>query len=209
MYVNFTYSIVQYIIDSVKELPEHRRAYISSELDTSVTISGPPATLSLLMRHSSISNLPKSELPIAAAYHAPHLSRPSLEDILGPLKVPDLRVRRNVTVVSPNSGMPYATASLRGLLHFMMVDLLQNRVSWNRMMRGLPPGLRTSNATVAVAPSDQRGSLIDESFLGEYLNADDNAVVIVGISCRLPDVGSSDDLWKIIENGQSICKRVS
>ncbi|OJI88842.1 hypothetical protein ASPTUDRAFT_134160 [Aspergillus tubingensis CBS 134.48] len=189
------------------ELPEHKQAYISSELDTSVTISGPPSTLSLLMRHSSISNLPKSELPIAAAYHAPHLNRPSLEDILGPLKVPDLRVRRNVTVVSPNSGMPYATASLRGLLHFMMVDLLQNRVSWNRMMRGLPPGLRTSNATVAVAPSNQHGSLIDESFLGEYLNADDNAVVIVGMSCRLPDIGSPDDLWKILENSQSICKR--
>ncbi|GKZ26314.1 type I Iterative Polyketide synthase (PKS) [Aspergillus brasiliensis] len=188
------------------ELPKHKQAYISAELDTSVTISGPPSTLSLLMRHPSIINLPKSELPIAAAYHAPHLSRPSLDDILGPLKVPDLRVRRNVTVVSPNSGMPYATASLRGLLHLMIADLLQNKISWDRMMRGLPPGLRTSNATVTVAPSERLGSLVDCSFLSGYLDTDYKAVAIVGMSCRLPGVNSPEDLWNLLESGQRVRK---
>ncbi|OJJ70337.1 hypothetical protein ASPBRDRAFT_197051 [Aspergillus brasiliensis CBS 101740] len=188
------------------ELPKHKQAYISAELDTSVTISGPPSTLSLLMRHPSIINLPKSELPIAAAYHAPHLSRPSLDDILGPLKVPDLRVRRNVTVVSPNSGMPYATASLRGLLHLMIADLLQNKISWDRMMKGLPPGLRTSNATVTVAPSERLGSLVDCSFLNGYFDIDYKAVAIVGMSCRLPGVSSPEDLWNLLQSGQSVRK---
>lgn len=77
------------------------------------------------------------------------------------------------------------------------------------MMRGLPPGLRTSNATMAVTPSDRLGSLVDEVFLGEYFDADYNTVAIVGMSCRLPGVGSPDDLWKILENGQSINKGVS
>ncbi|GKZ32820.1 type I Iterative Polyketide synthase (PKS) [Aspergillus brasiliensis] len=188
------------------ELPKHKQAYISAELDTSVTISGPPSTLSLLMRHPSIMNLPKTELPIAAAYHAPHLSRPSLDDILGPLKLPDLRVRRNVTVVSPNSGMPYATASLRGLLHLMMADLLQNKISWDRMMKGLPPGLRTPSATVTIAPSDRLGSLVDCSFLNGYFDTDYKAVAIVGMSCRLPRVSSPEDLWNFVSSGQSIRK---
>lgn len=71
-------------LKNLQSIPVSNRAYVGAFSDRSVTISGPPSTLSLLSGAFPISNPNRKEIDVYGPYHASHLhTLADIELILG------------------------------------------------------------------------------------------------------------------------------
>lgn len=108
--------------------------YISAFSTESSTLSAPPSVLRSLLAFSKIlENSVKQELPIAAAFHAPHLQRPDYEKIMGSSAVLDLPLTGNLRLVLTSSNTSIDGnhfKNLRELLMRALEDVFQSPIYW-------------------------------------------------------------------------------
>ncbi|KAL8925721.1 MAG: hypothetical protein Q9172_002112 [Xanthocarpia lactea] len=202
-----------------------KSAYISAEMETSATISGPPSTLlALFSTTEPFRSARKVKLPITAAFHASHLGCPDITTILGPLAAyNDLPVREHVQVLSTSSGRPINASNYGELMQQIILDIFQETLHWSLI------------AEQVVSESHERGVHIVSAgpvraadSLSQYLNharvnvlenmelqpplADtdnsSNDIAIVGFACRMPEAETLDEVWKLLEAGRDVHKKV-
>ena len=201
-------------------------AYISADAESSVTLSGPPSTLSRLLSSSpTFSNVSKKELPISAAFHAQHLRQPDTNRIIAPVALHDRVLKPNAHVISTNSGSPYKTHSFVSLLRETINDIFHHPQYWNRVLQGsvnnvgsdseitiisLGPtyafkSLHRAFETAGISVLDHTLALLPPN---QHLRSGSGDVAIVGMSCRTPGAETLEEFWDVLERGRDLCTKV-
>ena len=204
-----------------------KTAYISALSDSTATISGPPSTLASLFSFSGpLKKARRVKLPITAAFHAPHLGTPDIERIIGPLSNShEHYLRKDVAILSTRSGEPIAARTLGEALQHIVLDILQEPLSWSKVVQNILSNLAgqdvvlTSTGPVRAADGLRQkltsaGINVVEStelqplraLQPENLSSD---IAIVGYAARLPESETLEDVWKILEDGRDVHKMVS
>ncbi|KAF1852234.1 uncharacterized protein K460DRAFT_374054 [Cucurbitaria berberidis CBS 394.84] len=211
--------------NNVHALPRHRQVYISAIGDRSITISGPPSVMALLIEHSTeLAPHVSSKLGITAAYHAKHLSSPDFIKILGFSPFLDEPLRSKSRVLSTSSGVAYQAKTLRECLHLVIEDVLQLPLHLDLIVQKLVPALKGLDVTiipfgpcgisksiqqalsnndvkVAIAKDKSNDLSHDEAYNKE-------TIAVIGMSGRFPGGNSLDDFWKVIETGRDVHKQI-
>ncbi|KAL8730110.1 MAG: hypothetical protein Q9166_004309 [cf. Caloplaca sp. 2 TL-2023] len=203
-----------------------KRAYISAEMETSATISGPPSTLLALFSSTEpFKTARKVKLPITAAFHATHLGRPDVSGILGSLAASNtnLPIRKNVQLISTSSGRSMNACHYGELLQQVILDILQEPLHWSNVAQQLVS--ESHERTVHIMSA---GPVRAADSLLRYLNhgrvnllestdmqpppADtsncSNDIAIVGFASRMPEAETLDEVWKLLEAGRDVHKKV-
>ena len=204
-----------------------KRAYISAESDTTATISGPPSTLASLFSFSdTLNNTRKISLPINAAFHAPHLGDPDTDNIIGSiLDGSEHHLRKDVLIISTSTGEQIPGHNLGEALQHIVWDVLREPLRWSTVTGSLSSRLKgqdvalISAGPVRAANSLRRemtnaGVMISDSFEMQPLKASQNRntpgdIAIVGVAGRLPGGETLEEIWKNIEEGKDLHKKVS
>lgn len=203
-----------------------KRAYISAEMETSATVSGPPSTLlALFSSMEPFRNARKVKLPITAAFHASHLGRPDIGGILRPLAAyTDLPISTNVQVISTSSGQPIKARHYGELLQQVLLDILQEPLHWTEVVQQLVSESHEKTVQVLCA-----GPVRAADSLLRYLNHQNvnllestelrpppagtskssNDIAIVGFASRMPEAETLAEAWKLLEAGRDVHKKVS
>ena len=211
---------------SIQSIATTKRAYISAEMESSATISGPPSTLlALFSTMEPFRNARKVKLPITAAFHASHLGRPDTKEILRPLAAyTELPVRTNVQVISTSSGQPIKASHYGELLQQILLDILQEPLQWSEVVQQLVSESHERTVQILCA-----GPVRAADSLSRYLNnakvnllettefqplpadtsnrSDD--IAIVGFASRMPEAETLAEAWKLLEAGRDVHKKVS
>ncbi|KAI4198281.1 MAG: hypothetical protein LQ350_005364 [Teloschistes chrysophthalmus] len=201
-------------------IPTNKKAYISAETDASATISGPPSTLeSLFLRSETFRNARTVKLPITAAFHASHLRRPDIANILGPLaNHNNLPIRDHVQIVATSSGQPITARNLGELLQQVFFDALQEPLRWSKVKQQLVSSSR-GRAVHIISAGPVRaadGLLRDMKADGiEKLKSTEmqppqrgitsnslSDIAIVGFASRMPEAETLDEVWRLLEDGR-------
>lgn len=204
-----------------------KRAYISAESDTTATISGPPSTLASLFAFSdTLNDTRKISLPINAAFHAPHLGDPDTDDIIGSiLDGSEYHLRRDVLIVSTSTGEQIPGHTLGEALQQIVWDILREPLRWSTVTGSLSSRLTGQDAAlISAGPVRAANSLrremtnagvrIVDSFEMQPLRTSQNRntpsdIAIVGVAGRLPGGETLEEIWKNIEEGKDLHKKVS
>ena len=202
-------------------------AYISAEAESSVTLSGPPSTLSrLFSSHPTFSKVSKVTLPISAAFHARHLRLPEMDRIIAPSLLHDRGLKPNAHVRSTHSGSPFAADSLISLLRDAIDDILQHPLYWNKVLQGLVTDVGATSEVMVIdlGPTNVSKSVRrafdtvdikvvddDPAVLPPHQNLRSGSgdVAIVGMSCRTPGAETLEEFWEVLERGRDLCTKVS
>lgn len=163
------------------------------------------------------------KLPIFAAYHALHLPTPSLEKLLREAQVPDLAVRKNVTLASACPGGQYDCMSLHEMLRQALTDILQNPISWSSSLQIIKNNLQSQSVSVTpIGPTNltkpihrelrqtgmdvkihQPGRLSEQSTQHRT-----NAVAVVSMAGRFPGGEDLGQFWDNLQNGRDMHEKV-
>lgn len=207
-------------------MPQHQRVYISAESDQFTTISGPPSSLARLFDNSgSFASTSRVLLPITAAFHASHLSKPDIANQILHLSCLQNRPLRPQNIIySPNTGRPYDCDSLHDVLQEVISDILQTPIRWGPLVEGVsstvchspvrlltvgPPGgtsllvegLSSRGIQFTKMHRDQEDRLGDTSSRSE-------AIAIIGMSGRFPGGQNLEEFWETLEAGEDTHKEV-
>ncbi|KAL2056771.1 hypothetical protein ABVK25_003166 [Lepraria finkii] len=203
-----------------------KTAYISALSDSTATISGPPSTLASLFSFSGpLKKARRVKLPITAAFHAPHLGTPDIERIIAPLSNShEHYLRKDVAILSTRSGEPIAARTLGEALQHIVLDILQEPLSWLKVVQNILSNLAGQNVVLTsigpVRAADglrqkltSAGINILESDGLEPLQAlqpenRSSDIAIVGYAARLPESETLEDVWKILEDGRDVHKKI-
>jgi hypothetical protein len=203
-----------------------KRPYISAVGDsTTVTISGPPSTLTLLWEFSPrLQGAVFAELPIAAAFHADHLGEIKVNEVLGNGAV-FRRYSQNGIFISPSSGKQYEGQDLEKLLRFAIVDIVQMRLNWTATIQSLIQVLKSGPVVLnSIGPSNAakkltkslEGAGIQVEHEHDAEKAEDGLlsrvgsglVAIVGMSGRFPGAENLDSFWQHLVDGDDQHRKV-
>lgn len=164
------------------------------------------------------------KLPITAAFHAPHLGTPDIERIIAPLSNShEHYLRKDVAILSTRSGEPIAARTLGEALQHIVLDILQEPLSWSKVVQNILSNLAGQNVVLTsigpVRAADglrqkltSAGINILESDGLEPLQAlqpenRSSDIAIVGYAARLPESETLEDVWKILEDGRDVHKK--
>lgn len=205
-------------------IPLCKHAYISAESDSSTTISGPPSVLKKLFSVGMLSKVSKIHLPITAAFHAGHLERPALEKIVGSSALLEMRIKRNVRIMSTGLGTQYNADFVGALLHQIVDDVLQNPLYLSKTLQSMAVGLGNGEATlITFGPSsitntvrrtlEKSGVKVVESDKASSPAAESppngwEDIAVIGMSCRLPGSDNLEEFWKVLEEGRDLHTKV-
>ena len=208
-------------------VPASKRAYISVESDSAATISGPPSTLASLFAFSeTLRSTRKISLPITAAFHAPHLGDPDTNNIIGSLlSKSECPLRRDVAIISTSTGEEIPSVGLGKVLRQIVLEILREPLRWSTTIHSVASKLMNQDALViSIGPVRAADSLRREmgntgvSIVESYevqplpksqrpnVSAD---IAIVGIAGRLPGGETLEEIWKNLEEGKDLHKKVS
>lgn len=173
----------------------------------------------------TLRNTRKICLPINAAFHAPHLGDPDTDRIVGSLiNHNDYHLRKDAFIISTSTGEQIPGRSLGAVLERVVSDILQEPLRWSIVTQSIASRLQNHHAVlisagpVRAVDSLQReltrqGVKISNSFemqpsltLQNPINSGD--IAIVGVSGRLPGGETLEEIWKILEEGQDLHKKV-
>lgn len=204
-----------------------KRAYISAESDTTATISGPPSTLASLFSFSdTLNDTRRISLPINAAFHAPHLGDPDTDNIIGSiLDGGQYHLRQNVVIISTSTGEQIPGQSLAEALEQILRDILREPLRWSTVTGSISSRLSGQDAAlISAGPVRATNSLrremtnagvrIVDSFEIQPLQTSQSRntsgdIAIVGVAGRLPGGETLEEIWKTIEDGKDLHKKVS
>ena len=148
------------------------RSYISATSLNSLTISGPPTTLSNLFQSERLKSLRPSYLPISGPYHAAHIYN---EDVITRiLALPSLKSLQSATplcqlvpILSSGKTAQSSSSNLLGLLESCIRDILLNPISWEQTLSEFIHSLRNSGvhrySIVPVGTNNAAMSLLNAS----------------------------------------------
>ncbi|KAH8691020.1 hypothetical protein GQ44DRAFT_796974 [Phaeosphaeriaceae sp. PMI808] len=207
-----------------QQLVQTQRPYISALSPSSVTISGPPRTLTSLIEDCAIK---AHVIPIRSPYHASHLYGPDdVDEVLGSLPDEQSGVyRQRIPFLSLATGTDSKAEDFRGLLREAIAGCLCDQVRWDKVCASLRERLGqcsslescmvvpvTSNAATLlasalqhesqfkVAISNRLNSKVDRGITGPAPGKfQDSKIAITGFSGRFPEAASNDELWEVLK----------
>ncbi|KAJ5490412.1 Acyl transferase/acyl hydrolase/lysophospholipase [Penicillium expansum] len=203
-----------------------RRAYISAQSTSSVTISGPPSyTAELLQKEPVFHGRKTIPLPIAAAFHAEHLDPVPWKKISQACSnAPFETFKPNMPLISPSSGLPYAADNLSALLIQVVDDILQQPIILEEAVKGVASlaspsisllsfGPTSSKKTIMNSLNSTAGIEVDDKSKAAFENSmeepdTENAIAIVGMSVRLPGSETLEEFWKVLEQGRDLHEKI-
>ncbi|KGO38588.1 Acyl transferase/acyl hydrolase/lysophospholipase [Penicillium expansum] len=203
-----------------------RRAYISAQSTSSVTISGPPSyTAELLQKEPVFHGRKTIPLPIAAAFHAEHLDPVPWKKISQACSnAPFETFKPNMPLISPSSGLPYAADNLSALLIQVVDDILQQPIILEEAVKGVASlasssisllsfGATSSKKTIMNSLNSTAGIEVDDKSKAAFENSmkepdTENAIAIVGMSVRLPGSETLEEFWKVLEQGRDLHEKI-
>jgi iron transport multicopper oxidase len=134
-------------------------------------------------------------------------------------------LRDDVVILSTRSGEPVAARTLGEALHHIVLDILQEPLNWSNVVQSVISNLSgqevvlTSAGPVRAADSLRQkltsaGIDVLESTEMQPLQAFQQVngsgdIAIVGYAARLPESETLEDVWKILENGKDVHKKVN
>jgi hypothetical protein len=211
----------------VQAIPQHRQAYIAIQATSWATVFGPPSVLKQLVDSSRA--LKKSEVmmqPAAfGAIHAPHLTLPNLEYMIGESRILEKKIKTNYRLMSGSKYRPMLCSNLRNLLHEALEEIFQHGTNPERFFE----------AGISLLDRDQEISLFalgytsylvnlkrtlqrkrfkvavrSNSSTQENVNSHDGSesVAIIGMSGRFPGSDSVEELWTSIMERREFHKKV-
>ena len=199
---------------------------MSAEAEASATISGPPSTLATLFSSDAFyKQARKVKLPIAAAFHAPHLSNPDYDVLLTATSdYNDLAIRDDIVVMSASSAKPAAAASLGDLLKQVVADTFQNPIRWSQVAHEIIARLAGGSASIhSAGPVHAANSLSREMSKANIEIVErtemqpsrdpsscggSNDIAIVGFASRLPEAETLEEVWELLEKGRDVQRKV-
>jgi hypothetical protein len=204
---------------------QSQKPYVSAvSPPRSVTISGPPQSLSRLIDSGAMK---AHSIPIQSPYHAAHLYGPDdVDEVLGSLRNPVLEdYHQNIPILSMAKDTNVLADDFPGLLRCAVADTLCEQVRWDTLCATLKsnltqcPSLKscvvfpiTSNAAGLLSSTLQEGCAFSVT-VNNSLNSkvershtshapgrfQDSKVAIVGFSGRFPEAASNDELWEVLK----------
>ncbi|EGX97261.1 polyketide synthase, putative [Cordyceps militaris CM01] len=228
---------VQDLIDKFNgALPLALRVHIIAQVHDSVTVSGPPRSLSQLRLTDKFRTLAQVALPIRAPYHAAHLfGEEHVQEIMQHISQTSLlRLGfQPIPVVSCGSGQSDWSITLSAKLEAAVRDVLINPVVLNKAITRLAEFIQfTATSQVSIIPI---GTSIGESVHGYLTQAEIGATVVldvaaaltpspssprlrgpmgrskiavVGMSGRFPGASDVNGLWDVLINKMDMCREV-
>lgn len=223
---------------AVQPIAETQVPYISTIWPTSVTISGPPPTLSQLKIHlNSNTNLSYSTGHSFGPHHAPHLHKLiKAEDFLDLkwLSGQDLaKLHTQSNALSTRNGDFYHASSIQELYTQVITDILVSHedlaalFAHNKdILSSMPAGSRllifgplSNQEPIMLAlqshlpPSCIETLIRGPSFLSVSNRTNNGTqekecIAIVGMSGRFPGAENLEEFWKIIKEGLDMHKEV-
>ncbi|KAH7076878.1 hypothetical protein BKA63DRAFT_468889 [Paraphoma chrysanthemicola] len=209
-----------------------QRPYISAVSPSSVTVSGPPRTLTSLIASCAMKT---HVLPIHSPYHASHLYAPEdVDEVLGRLRNEQWGAyHQHIPFLSISTGTDSKAESFQNLLREAVTGSLCDQVRWDRVCASLQERLKeslalksctifpvTSNAASLLASALQQESRlkvtvsntlngkIDRSTTGPAPGKfQDSKIAITGFSGRFPEAASNDKLWQVLKAARD-CHRI-
>lgn len=195
-----------------------------------MTISGPPRILKTFLE-----NAPSKlyNLPIETPYHAPHIFRPRIDDLIAPFHDDALEsYKLRIPFISPSSGMVVEVQSFRDLLREAISGTLCAQIRWDKIMEALPKEViqqkKAAKCTLYSLSSNNCQILSSAMRTGtsiEVLNLANNAtcssaqskptgkfehskIAIVGYSGRFPECASNEEFWAMLRAGRDVHRTI-
>ncbi|KAI0024609.1 hypothetical protein F4780DRAFT_775556 [Xylariomycetidae sp. FL0641] len=200
-------------------LAPNKKAYVSARGASSITVSGPPSTISRLMAQSeTFARARKIPLPIWAGFHAEHMDPIPLDRITEGFSSATLDAPVQRPVVSPSSGQPYEGTTFSQLLLDIVNDILQLPIHLEATAEGLSRLLQPQATLVRMGPASSAKSIMGslashgvhmteapEQDANRHNGAtDENAIAIVGMAARLPGSETLEEFWQVLEAGRDL-----
>ncbi|KAB8345961.1 hypothetical protein FH972_023013 [Carpinus fangiana] len=188
---------------------------------SSVTISGPPATLQLLRQYKSAAAPRKiTPLPIRAPFHAPHLPSPDVEFIIGSTQQDDFEPRINVTIIPAQGDLDSHTTNDTKSLRQLILDCFQSQLKLGPRpaskrdeqvltrphIYSLEPCGSTNSITAWLDQEKRAEHVIvgAQSALAAQNSTSANEVAIVGMGGRFPNADTLEEFWDLIASGADV-----
>lgn len=222
--------------DQLQNIPKSARAYISMVDKNSCNISGPPSRLRQLQKHSKLLEKASSqELSVAGFWHAPHVyGKDQVSEILEPRLSALAEVAPPCrAVLSPSNGEQIQDSS--SVLQFTRAvdDILRRPVRWNTLQQTITKHISSKSAAVDSVVSyeikpdvnsicstlqAETNKTVERRDLSSWCSPEANPkpqgrainsnIAIVGMSGRFPGATDHEMLWKLLEQGRDMHKRV-
>lgn len=206
------------------------QCYISAVTDPkTVSIVGPAHTLRELSEYAHDRGLLTQEMGLRGKVHNPENMNLATELCELCDQVPSLQLpatsKLQVAVNSNRTGRRLETASLT---HEAVYTILTARCEWHALLEDVARNLRSTEIDahaiacfglgdcVPLVAFHQAGlsitkidvpRVVKQAEIARYAFNED-AIAIVGASCRLPGASSLDELWEIMSNATSTCEPI-
>jgi hypothetical protein len=208
-------------------IPQHRRAYIALQAASWATVFGPPVVLNKLIDTSSA--LRQTEvmmLPAAfGAVHAPHLTLPNLEYLIGENPILERRMKANYKLMSGSTYRPMQYSNLRNLLAEALEEIFQRGTNPERLFEAGTSLLDKDQETAlfvlgntsylthlrrTLSRRRYKVAMRSNSATQDNINGHDGyeSIAIVGMSGRFPGSDSIEELWTSIMDKKEFHKTV-
>ncbi|KAL8787343.1 MAG: hypothetical protein Q9195_007802 [Heterodermia aff. obscurata] len=207
-------------------IPGRNRTYFSAFGHRTMTLSGPPTSLKQVIKKLD-SNNPKRklyEIPISAAYHAPHLySSQDISAILGPTSVGGIYgfhdwPEQRRAYISCSNGSFVAASSGAAIFEQALTNVLISPLDWELLVKGCVEVVsKLSRSNWSIRPFGPAPSLqnlvsgletsvsaeveVDEAFWQSGFSSSSptkTPLAIVGMAGKFPNAANHDRLWEIL-----------
>ena len=206
-------------------LEPSKRAFVSAQSPSSVTISGPPSTTKdLFSKAPMFQSSKRIPLPILAAFHANHLGPIQTTKIIGELSQSILgKAIQHRMNLSASTGQLYTGTTFASVLSEVMDDIFQNPICLQVYTGGLATVLPSQATLLLFGPVNCATAMkrsirdlgVDLSLgkaIPEYSDATSDlssgAIAIVGMSVRLPGSETLEEFWKVLEDGRDLHEKI-
>ncbi|KAI0455324.1 hypothetical protein F5B21DRAFT_503379 [Xylaria acuta] len=204
-------------------LEPSRKAYISAEGASSITLSGPPSTLESLFSQTTVfAHARQMPLPIWSGFHAAHLDFPSWERIIEGCSNSILNLPVQRSLISPSSGEPHKGITFSEILVGVINDIFQVPINLEAAIKGLSHTLGPQVTLVRIGPASSAkavkrslashgievAEVEDNTLLRPNDITDAGAIAIVGMAARLPGSETLEEFWQVLEAGRDLHEKI-
>ncbi|KAK5989545.1 Non-reducing polyketide synthase fsr1 [Cladobotryum mycophilum] len=226
-------------IDTVKRfceqtaLPLTSRPYVSAYAPNGITVSGPPDSLSQLVKSENFKGFTYKSIPIYGPYHAPHLySRFDVNDIVRDLATFGVTGRSEHVALLSSTGTKVKERTFGALVEAAVEQILLQPIRWSEALDELQTSLRkigpesfciipigsTADQLVyamlkqtplrTLMPSAQAQYRALPSQDGPSSNPKKPKLAIIGMSGRFPGAKDNEAFWDLLHQGLDVHKPV-
>lgn len=214
-------------------MPRVSQPYISAVSPNGLTISGPPTFLGRFIEASLSKEHKPTRVPIHGPYHASHLyDDRDINRILESWPTEQfMNYVPQIPVLSNETGEEFQAESLEQLLRFSLQEILQRRLSWDKVVESCQSTLESattctlfpisSTATQSLFKSLKKTGVSNievDSSIGDVQmdfdgdnrtgRADQSKIAIIGLSGRFPESPDTEAFWDLLKKGLDVHREV-